>query len=83
MKYVPVTIQTANGPLRCNVSVRYLDQVAESDDLRVGLDDYHPIVEKNRGEIERVALAKLAKLGDVSELTLERLDFPPVVYARR
>lgn len=82
-RYVPITIQTANGPVRCEVSVRYLDQVATSDELRTSLDDYYPIVEKNLDEIERVALAKLAKVGNVAEITLERSDFPPVVYGRR
>ncbi|MNV95881.1 hypothetical protein D3C71_1908230 [compost metagenome] len=82
-RYVPITIQTVNGLVRCQVSTRYLDQVASSDDLRTGPDDYYPIAEKNLDEIKRVAEAKLAKAGNVAELTLERGDFPTVVYGRR
>lgn len=74
--YTEIDIDLDGKTIVCEVSNRWLDQVAASDDLHTA-EDYWNIAWANRDKI-RAALRKKLGLGfNESRVQLRRTDFPP------
>lgn len=73
---IPLTVDGVE--LKCQVPYRYLNQVANSDDIHTDRD-YVRIALENLEAITVAARTRLASHVQGKPLLLERADFPPKV----